>query len=100
MKILRVVALLITAMAALPSQAADDDRARVTALADRYVAEFQKFFPMSYAFSGLPVERHDGIDVNAAEDIARWHALMKSMAEELATIKPDAFAAEDRKSVV
>ena len=94
MRILRVVAMLFTAMATMPLQAADDGRSRVTALADRYVAEYQKFFPLSYAFSGLPVARHDGIDVNSAADIARWHALMKSMGSELATIGPDAFAGE------
>ena len=94
MRFLRPVAMLLTALAPLPLQAADDDRARVTALADRYVAEYQKHFPLSYAFSGLPVTRHDGIDINAAADIARWHALMKSMGDELATIRPDAFAGE------
>ncbi|HEU4515783.1 MAG TPA: DUF885 domain-containing protein [Steroidobacteraceae bacterium] len=81
-------------MAALPLHAAADDRARVTALADRYVAEYRKHFPLSYAFSGLPVERNDGIDINSAADIARWRALMKSMGGELATIKPDGFAGE------
>ena len=69
MKFLRPVAMLLTALASLPLHAADDDRARVTALADRYVAEYQKHFPLSYAFSGLPVTRHDGIDINAAADI-------------------------------
>ena len=77
MKVLRLVAALLAALAALPTPAGPDDRARVTALADRYVAEYQKYFPLSYAFSGLPVERHDGIDINSAADIARWHALMK-----------------------
>ena len=94
MRFLRLAAMLLTALAPLPLHAADDDRARVTALADRYVAEYQTHFPLSYAFSGLPVARHDGIDINAAADITRWHALMKSMGDELATISPDAFAGE------
>lgn len=94
MTFLRLVAMLLTALASLPLHAAGDDRARVTALADRYVAEYQKHFPLSYAFSGLPVTRHDGIDINSAADITRWHALMKSMGGELATIGPDAFAGE------
>jgi uncharacterized protein (DUF885 family) len=94
MRFLRLAAMLLTALAPLPLHAADDDRARVTALADRYVAEYQAHFPLSYAFSGLPVTRHDGIDINAAADITRWHALMKSMGDELATISPDAFAGE------
>ena len=94
MKFLRLVAMLLTALASLPLHAAGDDRARVTALADRYVAEYQKHFPLSYAFSGLPITRHDSIDINSAADITRWHALMKSMGDELATIGPDAFAGE------
>jgi uncharacterized protein (DUF885 family) len=84
----------LMALAALPLHADDDDRARVTALADRYIEEYRSYFPLSYAFSGLPAERHDGIDANSAVDIARWHALMKSMGSELATIDPGAFADE------
>src|SRR5262245_59546131 len=94
MKILRIVAAMLATLAALPALADSNDRARVTALADRYVAEYEKNFPVSYAFSGLPVHRNDGVDINSAEDIARWHALMNEMAGELAAIKPDAFAAE------
>jgi hypothetical protein len=64
MKVLRLIPVLLAALAALPSQAATDDRARVTALADRFVEEFQKNFPISYGFSGLPVKRNDGVDIN------------------------------------
>jgi len=94
MRRLRVVALLLAAMSSLPSLADSGDRARVTTLADRFVAEYEKNFPVSYAFSGLPVKRSDGVDINSPEAIARWHALMKEMAGELAAIKPDAFAGE------
>jgi uncharacterized protein (DUF885 family) len=94
MKILRVAVLLLVTLAALPSLAETDDRARVTALADRFVDEYQKAFPMSYAFSGLPVKRNDGVDINSPADVARWHELLKGMAGELAAIKPDAFATE------
>ena len=94
MNFLRLAPLLLTALAAAPSQAETNDRARVTALADRYVAEFQKSFPISYQFSGLPVSRNDGVDINSPEDIARWHDLMKGLAGELAGIEPQAFATE------
>src|SRR5688572_11165500 len=94
MNLLRVALLLIATLAALPAPAATDDRARVTALADRYVAEYEKNFPISFAFSGLPVKRNDGVDINSPEDVARWHDLMKAMSAELATIEPDAFASE------
>ena len=86
--------MLLAALAALPSHAEASDRERVTALADRFVDEYQKNFPISFGFSGLPVKRSDGVDINSPADVARWHALMKEMAGELATIKPEAFAAE------
>jgi len=94
MNFLRLAPLLLAALAAAPAHAENDDRARVTALADRYVAEYEKNFPISFAFSGLPVKRNDGVDINSPEDVAHWHELMKGMSAELATIKPDAFASE------
>src|SRR5262245_30149408 len=94
MKMLRLAPALLTALAAFSAHAEDDARARVTALADRFVAEYQKAFPVGYSFSGLPVTRNDGVDINSPEDVARWNALMKEMAGQLAAIKPDAFAAE------
>jgi len=92
MKFFRPASILLAVMAALPSHAETDDRARVTALADRYVEEFQENFPLSYGFSGLPTKRSDGVDVNSPADIARWQALLGGMADELATIDPDEFA--------
>ncbi len=94
MKFIRLVPALLAALAALPSHGQASDRERVTALADRFVEEYQKNFPISFGFSGLPVKRSDGVDINSPEDVARWHGLMKEMAGELATIKPEAFAAE------
>lgn len=88
----RVALIPLAVLAALPSLAGADDRARVTALADRYVEAYQAYFPLSYEFSGLPVQRHDGVDANSPADAARWHALMESMAGELATIRADGFA--------
>jgi uncharacterized protein (DUF885 family) len=94
MKILRIAPLLLVVLMVAPAVAEDDGRARVTALADRFVTEYQKAFPIGYSFSGLPVTRNDGVDINAPADIARWHELMKGMAAELATIDPVGFAAE------
>ena len=94
MKFVRLVAALLAALATLPSHAQTGDRERVTALADRYVAEYRKNFPISFQFSGLPTTRSDGVDINSPAEVARWHALMKEMAGELATIKPEAFATE------
>jgi hypothetical protein len=97
MKFPRLVAVLLAALAALPSHAGSDDRARVTALADRFVEEYQKNFPISFGFSGLPVKRSDGVDINSPEDIARWHGLLKEMAGELATIGMLPFSALNAK---
>ncbi len=71
---------------------AADDRARVTALADRYVEAYEKNYPISYSFSGLPTKRNDGIDINSPADVARWQGLVKGMSADLAAISPDAFA--------
>jgi len=92
MSIRRFALVLVACAAAPPLHAEADDRARVTALADRYVEEFQRNFPLSYGFSGLPAKRSDGVDVNSPADIARWQALLGGMSEELATIDPDEFA--------
>ena len=94
MNLLRVATLLIAALAALPSWAENDDRARVTALADRFVDAFHKNFPVSYEYFGLPARGSGGVDINSPADIARWQDLMKSLSAELATVKPEGFAAE------
>lgn len=88
----RFILTLVACAAVLPLHAGADDRARVTALADRFVAEFQRNFPLSYSFSGLPVERNDGLDINAPADIARWQSQMKELSGELGAIDPNAFA--------
>jgi len=82
--------------AAAPAAASGDAtgkaRTDVTALADRYVAEYKVRFPISYAFAGLPVERHDGVDINSPGDVARWREFEKGLARELKNIDPAAFA--------
>jgi uncharacterized protein (DUF885 family) len=93
----RLVAFLIVLCAALPAPAraaAADERSQLNALADRFVAEYRMRFPISYAFSGLPIERHDGVDINSPAEIAQWHATLKGMAGELERINPDAFSDE------
>ena len=70
------------------------DRSRVTALADRYVAEYKVRFPIQYAFSGLPSDRNDGIDINSPADFAKWREFEKRIGAELQKIQPDAFAGQ------
>ncbi len=88
----RLALTLVAIAAALPLHAETDDRARVTALADRFVGEFERNFPLSFSFSGLPVERNDGLDINAPADIQRWQAQMKDLSGELAAIDSEKFA--------
>lgn len=70
------------------------DRAKVTALADQYVAEYKARFPISFAFSGLPLERHDGLDINAPSDIEKWREFERRVESQLQRIDPEAFARE------
>jgi uncharacterized protein (DUF885 family) len=73
---------------------ATDDRARVTALADRFLAGFQQNFPVSYAFSGLPVARSDGLDINTQAALEEWRRTVQGMGTELAAIDPDALVGQ------
>lgn len=70
------------------------DRARVTALADRYVAEFKVRFPIQYAFSGLIPDRGDGLDSNSPEELEKWYDFEKRLATVLQQIQPEAFAGQ------
>src|SRR5262245_55371344 len=83
------------AVAAAPkAAAASSPAAAVTALADRYVAEFKVRFPIQYAFVGLPGGRNDGIDINAPADIAKWRAFEKELETELHKIQPDSLVGQ------
>ncbi|MBL8268912.1 DUF885 domain-containing protein [Steroidobacter sp.] len=60
--------------------------ARVTALADSYVAEYAKTFPEAATFSGMTLEHHDGLTDNSLAALKRWEAQEDSWAKELAKI--------------
>ena len=78
------------------AQAADKsaDGARVTSLADRYLAAFKVNFPVQYEFSGLTAERHDGIDINSPAAIAKWQAFEKGLDTELQQIHTDSLVGQ------
>ena len=93
--LLFVCASLLCGTSAFAAAAAPDaDRARVTALADKFVAEYQRSFPWSYAYSGLTPERYDGLDINDPAGVARWRAFLKSLADDLHAIEPDTLAGQ------
>ena len=71
----RPIALLLAC--AMFQSALADERAHVNALADRLVQANRDKFPVSFAFSGLPIDRHDGTDINAPADIAQWHEMIE-----------------------
>lgn len=92
---LSIIAVFVSLLPAAP-QAADvaADRAQVTALADRYVAEYKVRFPIAYASSGLPMDRNDGVDINAPADLEKWREFEKGLEGQLQRIRPDAFSRE------
>lgn len=63
-----------------------DEASRVTAIADAYVAEFVKRFPEQAAFSGIVVERHDGLTDNSLAALREWEVLEDAWAQELSGI--------------
>lgn len=90
----RLRLLLATLVTFVPQVYATDERARVTGLADRWVAEYKKVYPISYIFSGLPIERHDGLNINSPADIARFREFQQSLSKELKGIDPEKFAGD------
>lgn len=89
-----VVAVAHLAMSAAQGADAPADRARINALADRYVAGFKRNFPLSYATIGLPIDRHDQMDINSPVAIEKWRGFEKGLATELKAISPDGLAGE------
>jgi uncharacterized protein (DUF885 family) len=81
----------VAALACAAAQSAQPsaDPARVTGLADQYVAQYKVRFPMQFEFSGLTPERHDGVDIHAPADVAKWQAFEKELQGELLRISPD-----------
>ncbi len=71
-----------------------DDRARVTSLADQYVAEYKLRFPLSFAFSGLPTDQHDGLDINSPAEIQKWRVFERALGDQLNAIRPETFAGQ------
>ena len=63
-----------------------DDAARVTALADEYVAAFRAAFPDAAEISGFTMERHDGLTDNSPAALAAWTAREDAWAAALAEI--------------
>ena len=60
--------------------------ARVVALADDYVAKFAENFPEQAEFSGMTLQRHDGLTDNSLGALKRWHTFEDAWSRELATI--------------
>jgi uncharacterized protein (DUF885 family) len=81
--------LLALACAAPPlrAQAAPaDDAARVTALADEYVAAFLAAYPEEAEMSGFTLERHDGLTDNGPAALAAWRAREDAWLATLASV--------------
>jgi len=79
--------LVVLAAGPLAAQApASSDAARVTALADRYVAAYVEAFPEDAEASGVTLPRHDGLTDNSLRALAAWRTLEDSLTWALATV--------------
>lgn len=83
--LLSTLLVLACAAPALHAQPADA-AARVTALADEYVAAFLAAFPEEAEISGFRVERHDGLTDNGPAALRAWRAREDAWAAALAAI--------------
>ena len=55
----------------------------VTALADAFVAEYERRFPFSVMYTGLPLEDQSAIDINTPRDLALWRSFIHSIERRL-----------------
>lgn len=63
-----------------------DDAARVTALADEYVAAYTAAYPEQAEIYGFTLDRHDGLTDNSPAALAAWRVREDAWAAELARI--------------
>jgi uncharacterized protein (DUF885 family) len=61
--------------------------ARVTALADRYVAAFLQYFPEMAEYAGLSSAPHDHFAHNSLSAVRTWQGIEDSLAAEIAPIR-------------
>jgi uncharacterized protein (DUF885 family) len=66
--------------------AADASAAEVTTLADEYVAAVKESYPEVATFSGLALDRHDGLMDNSQAGRERWEAFEDRIAKEVGAI--------------
>ena len=84
---LAILAFAACAPASGPSPAsAPHDAARVTALADEYVAAYVAASPEAAEAWGFPLERHDGLSDNSLAAVRAWQVREDAWAERLARI--------------
>jgi len=71
-----------------PASHADADRtaAKVTRLADAYVAQFMARFPDQAELGGLSIARHDTLTDNSLEALRAWQALEDGWAKEIESL--------------
>lgn len=56
---------------------------KVTQLADAFVAEYKRQFPLQAMYSGTPLVVQSGLDINSPGDLARWRAFVYGLESEL-----------------
>ena len=55
----------------------------VTRLADAFVAEYKRRFPIQVMYTGVRLEEQTGLDINGTADLARWRLFVRSIETEL-----------------
>jgi uncharacterized protein (DUF885 family) len=55
----------------------------VTRLADSFVTEYERRFPFSVMYTGLPLEVQSGIDINTPGELKRWRRFVHSIEDQL-----------------
>jgi uncharacterized protein (DUF885 family) len=69
---------------AMPGQSTGADT--VNRLADEFVSSYERYFPFTVMYTGLPLQTQSGIDINAPADLARWRRLVHSIEAQLGRI--------------
>jgi uncharacterized protein (DUF885 family) len=80
----RILAPLLAAFALHAPAAAQDDAARVRALADDFVRAFIDVFPEEAHVSGFTLQRHDGLTDNSLAAVRAWQAREDAWAAQMA----------------
>ena len=87
-KIILIVVIALFLGTPVPGRSASADSAadRVTRLADAFVAEYKRRFPIQVMYTGAPLDTQSGLDINRPQDLARWRRFVYGIERSLKTV--------------